>query len=72
MEGAQQSNGRWLSRGWSLERSRPILLDGAALGSVLFLAAVESFLPSVTCYWFLKRVEAAYLSLTSFINPIVP
>jgi drug/metabolite transporter (DMT)-like permease len=57
--------------GFTLERGRPVLLDGAAVGSVLYLAAVGSVLAFVTYYWLLKRIEAVYLSLTSFINPIV-
>lgn len=42
-----------------------------AIGSILYLAIIGSVLTFVTYYWLLKRIDAVYLSLTSFINPIV-
>lgn len=42
-----------------------------ALLSILYLALMGSVLTFVTYYWLLKRVQAVYLSLTTFINPIV-
>lgn len=42
-----------------------------AVASVLYLAAIGSVLTFVSYYWLLKRIDAVYLSLTSFINPIV-
>lgn len=39
--------------------------------SILYLALMGSVLTFVTYYWLLKRVQAVYLSLTTFINPIV-
>jgi len=42
-----------------------------AVFSVLYLALVGSVVAFVAYYWLLKRIEAVYLSLTSFINPIV-
>ena len=42
-----------------------------AAGSVVYLAIVGSVVTFVTYYWLLKRIQAVYLSLTSFINPIV-
>ncbi len=42
-----------------------------AVGSILYLAVVGSVLTFVSYYWLLKRIDAVYLSLTSFINPIV-
>ena len=45
--------------------------DGAAIGSILYLAIVGSVIAFVTYHWLLKRVEAVYLSLVSFINPII-
>ena len=57
--------------GLTLDRGKPVQLDGAAIGSVLYLAAVGSVLAFVTYYWLLKRIEAVYLSLSSFINPII-
>ena len=60
-----------LGLGITLERGKPIVLDGAAVGSLLYLAAVGSVLAFVTYYWLLKRIEAVYLSITSLINPII-
>ncbi len=57
--------------GLMVDRGKPMVLDGAAIGSVLYLAAVGSVLAFVTYYWLLKRTEAVYLSLSSFINPII-
>ncbi len=48
-----------------------ITWDTAAIGSILYLAIVGSVIAFVTYHWLLKRVEAVYLSLVSFINPIV-
>lgn len=42
-----------------------------AVGSVVYLAVIGSVLTFVSYYWLLKRIEAVYLSLTSFINPVV-
>ena len=60
-----------LTLGLVTEREMPLRLDGAAVGSLVYLAAVGSVLAFVTYYWLLKRVEAVYLSITSLINPIV-
>ncbi len=48
-----------------------LVWDREAIGSVLYLAVVGSVLGFVTYHWLLKRTEAVYLSLVSFINPIV-
>jgi drug/metabolite transporter (DMT)-like permease len=45
--------------------------DGAAIGSILYLAVVGSVIAFVTYHWLLKRVEAVFLSLVSFINPVI-
>lgn len=42
-----------------------------AVGSILYLAIVGSVLTFVSYYWLVKRIDAVYLSLTSFVNPIV-
>jgi drug/metabolite transporter (DMT)-like permease len=60
-----------LLSGLLLESGSPISLDSRAIGSILYLALVGSVLTFVTYHWLLKRIEAVYLSLTSFINPIV-
>lgn len=48
-----------------------MLWNTTAVGSILYLALAGSILTFVSYYWLLKRVDAVYLSLTSFINPIV-
>ncbi len=60
-----------LTLGFATESLGSIVWDRAAVGSILYLAVVGSVVAFVTYYWLLKRVEAVYLSLTSFINPIV-
>jgi drug/metabolite transporter (DMT)-like permease len=57
--------------GFASESRHSIVWSTAAMGSVLYLAAVGSVLAFVTYYWLLKRIEAVYLSLTTLINPIV-
>lgn len=53
------------------ESMQSIVWDEAAIGSVLYLATAGSVIAFVTYHWLLKRTEAVYLSLVSFINPIV-
>lgn len=48
-----------------------IALDAASVGSILYLSTIGSVLVFVAYYWLIKRVEAVYLSLVSFITPIV-
>ncbi len=55
----------------ALERSHPVVWDSAAVLSILYLAVFGTVVAFVTYYWLLKRIEALFLSLTSFINPIV-
>jgi drug/metabolite transporter (DMT)-like permease len=57
--------------GLMFESFSTINWDGAAIGSILYLAIVGSVIAFVTYHWLLKRVEAVYLSLVSFINPII-
>jgi len=57
--------------GFVAESVSSIVWDRAAIGSILYLALAGSVLAFVTYHWLVKRVEAVYLSLTSFINPIV-
>jgi drug/metabolite transporter (DMT)-like permease len=42
-----------------------------AVLSIIYLAVMGSVVTFVSYYWLLKRIEAVYLSLTTFINPIV-
>ncbi len=60
-----------LGAGFVMESGQPIVWSRPAILSVLYLATVGSVLAFVTYYWLLKRIAAVYLSLTSFINPIV-
>lgn len=53
------------------ERHAGFTLTPVAAGSILYLAVVGSVLAFVTYYWLLKYMEAVYLSLSSFINPII-
>lgn len=53
------------------ERGSPVTWTTSAVGSLLYLALVGSVITFVAYYWLLKRIEAVYLSLSSFINPIV-
>ena len=45
--------------------------DAGAVGSILYLSVVGSVIAFVTYHWLLKRVDAVYLSLVTFINPII-
>ncbi len=60
-----------LALGFTFERGQPVVWSSAAVGSVLYLAAFGSVVAFVTYHWLLKRIEAVYLALTTFINPIV-
>lgn len=53
------------------EGDRPAVWTGAAVASLLYLTLVGSVITFVAYYWLLKRIDAVYLSLSSFINPIV-
>ena len=60
-----------LIAGVATESFSGIVWNRAAIGSILYLAIVGSVVAFVTYHWLLKRVEAVYLSLVSFINPII-
>jgi drug/metabolite transporter (DMT)-like permease len=55
-----------LTEGWA-----DIRWNLPAALSILYLALMGSVLTFVTYYWLVKRVQTVYLSLTTFINPIV-
>ncbi len=57
--------------GLLVEPTSSIVWSGEAVGSIFYLAIIGSVLTFVSYYWLLKRIDAVYLSLTSFINPIV-
>lgn len=56
---------------FALESHARIVWNTASVGSILYLSTVGSVVVFVTYYWLLKRMEAVYLSLVSFITPIV-
>jgi drug/metabolite transporter (DMT)-like permease len=53
------------------ESTDALVLNGAAVGSILYLALFGSVVAFVTYHWLLKRIEAVYISFTTFINPII-
>jgi drug/metabolite transporter (DMT)-like permease len=55
----------------TLESGTPAVWSASGAASLLYLSLVGSVLTFVTYYWLLKRIEAVYLSLSSFINPLV-
>jgi len=55
----------------AFETGSDVQWTATAVGSVAYLSIVGSVLTFVSYYWLLKRVDAVYLSLTSFINPVV-
>jgi drug/metabolite transporter (DMT)-like permease len=57
--------------GVAFERDRQFVFNGAAVGSILYLATVGSVVAFVTYHWLLKRIEAVYISLTTFIHPVI-
>jgi drug/metabolite transporter (DMT)-like permease len=57
--------------GWIVESSQPIVWTTASILSVLYLSVVGSVIAFIAYYWLLKRIDPVYLSLTSFVNPVV-
>ena len=57
--------------GLLFEPTSSIVWSREAVGSILYLGIIGSVLTFVSYYWLLKRIDAVYLSLTSFINPII-
>ncbi|MBI5020181.1 MAG: EamA family transporter [Ignavibacteriales bacterium] len=45
--------------------------DGSGVGSILYLSTFGTVVTFVTYYWLMKRVEVVYLSLVSFVTPIL-
>lgn len=56
---------------WVFERGIPIVMDAKAIGSILYLGTFGSVVTFAVYFWLLKRVEILYLSLISFVTPIV-
>jgi drug/metabolite transporter (DMT)-like permease len=57
--------------GVSVEGIPSVTWTFPAVLSILYLAAFGSVLAFLAYYWLLKRIDPVYLSMTSFINPIV-
>jgi drug/metabolite transporter (DMT)-like permease len=55
----------------AFEKFSDIRFDEKGIGSILYLGTFGSVITFVTYYWLLKRVEAVYLSLVSFVTPIL-
>jgi drug/metabolite transporter (DMT)-like permease len=55
----------------AVETEQAVEWTPLAIGSVLYLSVIGSVVTFVSYYWLLRRVDAVYLSLTSFINPII-
>jgi len=53
------------------EDASHIRLDQKGIGSIVYLGTFGSVVAFVTYYWLLKRVEAVYLSLVSFVTPVL-
>ena len=45
--------------------------DTAGIGSILYLGTFGTVITFVVYYWLLKRVEVVYLSLVSFVTPVL-
>lgn len=45
--------------------------DVSGVGSILYLSTFGTVVTFVTYYWLMKRVEVVYLSLVSFVTPIL-
>ena len=56
---------------FSCENISDVHLDTKGVGCILYLGTFGSVVTFVTYYWLLERVEAVYLSLVSFVTPIL-
>ncbi len=55
----------------STEPVSTVAWNPSGVASILYLALIGSVLTFVSYFWLLKRMDPVYLSLTSFVNPIV-
>ena len=53
------------------EAGQPVLWTWQSIASLTYLTLVGSVVTFMAYFWLLKRIEAVYLSLSSFINPII-
>jgi drug/metabolite transporter (DMT)-like permease len=54
-----------------LEQAADVVWNTSAVVSVGYLAVISSVVTFVIYFWLLKKVEAVYLSLTTFVSPII-
>lgn len=54
-----------------LEPDRTITWTTPAIASLAYLTVVASVITFLAYYWLLKKIDAVYLSLSSFINPLI-
>jgi len=54
-----------------IEQGAEVTWNTSAIASVLYLAVISSVVTFVVYFWLLKKVEAVYLSLTTFVSPII-
>ena len=55
----------------AVEGDRTVVWTTPAMASLVYLTIVGSVVTFVAYYWLLKKIDAVYVSLSSFINPIV-
>jgi drug/metabolite transporter (DMT)-like permease len=55
----------------AVEGERTVIWTTAAIVSLVYLTIIGSVVTFVAYYWLLKKIDAVYVSLSSFINPIV-
>jgi drug/metabolite transporter (DMT)-like permease len=55
----------------AVEGERTVVWTMPAITSLVYLTIVGSVVTFVAYYWLLKKIDAVYVSLSSFINPIV-
>lgn len=53
------------------ENGELIVFDAKGIGSIVYLGTLGTVVTFVTYFWLLKRVEVVYLSLVSFVTPVV-
>ena len=56
---------------WTFEDFARVRFDSKAIGSILYLSSFGTVITFVTYYWLMKKIEAVYLSLSSFVTPII-
>lgn len=53
------------------ESGLPVVWTWSGIASLAYLTVVGSVVTFMAYYWLLKRMDAVYLSLSSFINPLI-